>query len=101
MEMKVKQGVRLNCKQLKLSHLTKYYCTIMIFVVLNMKNEILDGKFASIMMIYHHTNFHIPKRSGLLDTVKEWQVKYRRFVVTMFVITADKEMRNSRVKQLQ
>jgi hypothetical protein len=66
-----------------------------------MKNEILDGKFASIMMIYHHTNFHIPKRSGLLDTVKEWQVKYRRFVVTMFVITADKEMRNSRVKQLQ
>jgi len=65
-----------------------------------MKNEILDGKFACIIIIYHHTNFHIPNHSGLLVTVKKWQVKYGSFVVIMFIITADKEMRNSRVKQV-
>ena len=66
-----------------------------------MKNEISDGKFACIDIIYHHNNFLISNHSGLLVTVKKWQVKYRRFVVTMFIITADKEMRNSAVKQLQ
>jgi hypothetical protein len=66
-----------------------------------MKNEISDRKFACIIIIYHHTNFHIPNHSGLFVTVKKWQVKYRGFVVTMFVITVDKEMGNSRLRQLQ
>jgi len=66
-----------------------------------MKNEILDGKFAYIIIIYHLTNFHIPNHSGLLVTGKKWQVKYISFVVTMFIITVDKEMRNPTVKQLQ
>jgi hypothetical protein len=54
---------------------------------MNMKNEILDRKFACMYMIYCHTNFHIPNHCRLLVTVKKWQVKYRSFDVTMFIIT--------------